>query len=659
MEGERRARIGLLRVRGAGRDALAARLRAESVLATVAWNPPGLPPSAYLIVRRLGDPLPRRVALHGAHVSAPMAWRRSVEGELERLWREAARPADGMVPAGCEAVRFDARGELLACLARDWCRGTLAVAWWWRELLRYPANLAQVLEYWLAGPEFVPAALEILHRTDAAVRFLAAWPPDMVERALDAVIVGHGLGYLHARSELLKSPIAAKAKPLRRAGCPVRPVALGQEVAEAPQFPFIVWPAGERLYGAAAALLDLALALQQAPRRARAPEYADALVMAIREGRSPQVSRPEPGGTGPAEPEMARKFRGSTKPATTPSAWPAGGWARAGAGRDSAAMSPAPPAAVDTKKLVLPVLPVLPGRPGAQGESGTAIMPGMQRAEHGAALALGPASADTAPVSPAWNDLQPPQAISRTLVSELGGAFYLVNLGLFLGLYGDFTQPLRPGIALPVWDFVELVAKRLLRRCRIPSDPLWALLAELSGRHPRERAGQDFQPVDDWRMPAAWLAPFTEACPWRASRCGARLRVVHPAGFAVLDIACAERDWAGRLRSEMLAYPAGRCRVVTRQSAGTERCSANSVRRWLDRLLPYVRARLALALGCGPRRNLGRLVCRQRARIELGPSQLDVHFSLAQLPIEIRCAGLDRDPGWVPAAGRYLRFHFH
>jgi len=35
-----------------------------------------------------------------------------------------------------------------------------------------------------------------------------------------------------------------------------------------------------------------------------------------------------------------------------------------------------------------------------------------------------------------------------------------------------------------------------------------------------------------------------------------------------------------------------------------------------------------------------------------------VRLSLTELPLEIRLAGLDRDPGWIPAAGRFLAFHF-
>jgi hypothetical protein len=35
-----------------------------------------------------------------------------------------------------------------------------------------------------------------------------------------------------------------------------------------------------------------------------------------------------------------------------------------------------------------------------------------------------------------------------------------------------------------------------------------------------------------------------------------------------------------------------------------------------------------------------------------------VQFPLAGHPLPLRIAGLDRDPGWLPAAGLAIRFHF-
>jgi hypothetical protein len=44
--------------------------------------------------------------------------------------------------------------------------------------------------------------------------------------------------------------------------------------------------------------------------------------------------------------------------------------------------------------------------------------------------------------------------------------------------------------------------------------------------------------------------------------------------------------------------------------------------------------------------------------VHVTATHVDVMLSLADLPIAIRFAGLDRNPGWIPAAGRYLAFHF-
>ena len=78
----------------------------------------------------------------------------------------------------------------------------------------------------------------------------------------------------------------------------------------------------------------------------------------------------------------------------------------------------------------------------------------------------------------------------------------------------------------------------------------------------------------------------------------------------------------------------------------------------LRQVLPGLRARLVLALGLRDARRLADVLLRLPARVHAGPDRIDVHFELQQLPLAVRLSGLDRDPGWVPAAGRDLRFHF-
>jgi hypothetical protein len=51
-------------------------------------------------------------------------------------------------------------------------------------------------------------------------------------------------------------------------------------------------------------------------------------------------------------------------------------------------------------------------------------------------------------------------------------------------------------------------------------------------------------------------------------------------------------------------------------------------------------------------------LCRTPGRVRIGRTRIDVFFSLAAHPIAIRIAGFDRNPGWVPAAGRVITFHY-
>jgi hypothetical protein len=49
-------------------------------------------------------------------------------------------------------------------------------------------------------------------------------------------------------------------------------------------------------------------------------------------------------------------------------------------------------------------------------------------------------------------------------------------------------------------------------------------------------------------------------------------------------------------------------------------------------------------------------VARRRGRIDHSPGWVDVHLELDQVDIDVRRAGLDLDPGWVPWLGTVVRF---
>ena len=74
-----------------------------------------------------------------------------------------------------------------------------------------------------------------------------------------------------------------------------------------------------------------------------------------------------------------------------------------------------------------------------------------------------------------------------------------------------------------------------------------------------------------------------------------------------------------------------------------------------DERLRAMREHLSLALAI---ESADAFLIRRRGSILITPAHIDISFPLLSHSIEIRMAGLDRDPGWIPAAGRYVTFHF-
>ncbi len=168
----------------------------------------------------------------------------------------------------------------------------------------------------------------------------------------------------------------------------------------------------------------------------------------------------------------------------------------------------------------------------------------------------------------------------------------------------------------------------------IKKDPLWDELASLAGRSKSTMPGLDFDPPNEWRLSPEWLEPFSQDYDSQPVLIHGRMISTHPAGFTVLDVP---------------AEANAQCSVVEANE------SADRLQRWVGWMASYFRARLVLALG---REDAVVLLCTRPARVVFTLTHIDVSFSLDHHPIELRMAGLDRDLGWIPAAGRYVSFHF-
>jgi hypothetical protein len=536
-----RSTVGRLRLCSRGPDPLAARLRVQALFGGLSLEPGGLGPEAILCVRSLHDPQPGALAAPGAGPHAARRWEQAVNESIQVLARHAARPIDRSVPADAQAVLFTDHAEWLACLAMDWVGGELTMRWWWQTLLlRRRAPSLAVLEAWREASEHIPAALHHLAGRQQAEPFVQLLGDASARELSVALMQTFGLRELHALfQDFLGWPVPARLVSAadRVRGVPSSTVAVAPPWAARPDTAGAV---GVSTMGQL--LIGLALTLRRAPYSAHSELFARQVGQWLAQVNpavwaAPTVStpvRPDDEAPGLALPTSRQEASASVPASVLPP--------------DEGAGPPAGNTFADALPAVSPVLGSLTRRTGAP---------------------YGPGAPDPEPGEPAGR-----LAISTDFASSL----YLINLGLFLGLYGDFTAPLSPGIALPIWDFVAMVAGEL-NGPAVRNDPIWPLLARLAGRAADGPPGHGF----------------------------------NPPGLA--------------------SWPA-----------------------WLSELMVTIRASLCLALAAEAE-DLGRFF-RARGRVRVTAARLDTFLSLAELPIEIRWSGLDRDPGWVPAAGKIIAFHF-
>ncbi|HEY6190254.1 MAG TPA: hypothetical protein VIW80_21560 [Pyrinomonadaceae bacterium] len=696
--------VNRLRVRGRGLDRALTQLRLATLLGSASLSPAGLSPSAILCVRQLRDPLPGTLALHRTTggMTRPHAWERAVASSLAELARSAARPIRDAAPANAEAVLFADHAELLACLAADWCDSLAASRWWWKSLFRGTDAANALMPALLAAPAYVPAALEHLSllgkaekfagrlsSTDARALLLSltrSFSLPQLQAALDKAFDDADDASYHTDAGLAQGAFTQRGTEAARASVTAQPT-------PAPWQQYVPESLGPRLKPEQQALLGIGLLLLRAPSLARSGAFARNTQSWLRQAARDEAERASLAQASNAQDATHRSATNKMSPPEI----------LAASSEEASPSSPVPvPPSVVIDEAIAPPSPVNvetalratekragPATIEAAGEahqnapaendtimvaSSRSTEPSSQEVEsrtdeHYESGPTPEAKANDESVAP---DFETPRASAARVYeayieTELGGIFYLINVALFLELYGDFTMPQEPGLSLSIWDFLTLFGAELDEK--FDRDPLSALLLQLAGRAEDEALGQGFEPPQEWRIPPRWLASFPEraACEWEAG--GGRLRVRHAEGFLVLDVsldddAARAVDAEGvraRLLHEMEAYRDG-ADLELRPAASSEWSQAaretDALKRWFGWLAPFVFARLRRALGLANGDALAPLLFEHAARASVTATHLDIYFGLASLPVEIRLAGIDRDPGWVPAAGRYIAFHY-
>jgi hypothetical protein len=658
--------IRKLRVQAGDGDGLSCRRRAERELAGV--EVPSLQglPDAVLCVRSMRAPLPAAIR-EGRHFSHNEALAKI----LDKFFQTAARPARGFVPASASAVVFADRAELLACLALDWLRGEIPERWWWRALFPRTHAADAVRQHWQAEARQVPEAMQRLDQAGQSAQFCRALPADVCDEITARVAAEFGveksaraIAQASRAAVALEKAVFAEARP-----DPPISVSGGQEIAR-PNPPWIAWlNVPPKLETESQALFVLSLMLAEAPAILRSERFTEQLENFVREYSWPQgeinsrrstrlVSKTETTLTVDRgeilEPPRHAGLRSDHSPA-----------------RDG--ISPPVPTEVPSPSSVPATLKA------SVRSSARASMP-MGSDDFPSLDEIAPASPPvSSPPSPSFDSTRLettipksadgllPRELGRhaTVITEFGGVFYLLNVALALELYGDFTKPKHPDLPLTLWDFLALLGRKMVGP-EFVEDPCWDLLAALSRREITEPPGAWFDPPTEWRLPDSWMRPFPEKTGSRVRTQNGRLCLRHPAGFTVLDVAN-ENELPGKIQCEeprlglvpenvRVDFPTN-CAGKTSQS---DECVGHEARleRWLTWLTDYFWARLGRAWAEPDRDKIRELVFPHRAQIACTAGRGDVYFSLAQHPLAVRLAGLDRDPGWVPAAGRVISFHY-
>jgi hypothetical protein len=566
----------------------------------------GFPPRAIVLVRRLAAPWADVAAGDGA----------ARYRALGHVLAAARRPALGQ--SGAEAVWFEDEAELLACLGRDAAAGALDARWWWRLVLDGSAARAGAVARWVTMPRAAPRALRRLD-PPVAQAWLASWAPDEQAGMLDAL----------ARAFPIAPAVAAWVRdgtPPDESGTTIAPVS----TRGAPRANAVAPAAGSR----AERLRLLCEDLAGDPGVAAEPVHATRLAARL---ASEAAVRPRAAPRPLDAPAAASDQHGSHHRARPCAPVEAPGRVRAGE-------RPAGPG----------LLPPAPDEPASPPPRTAMPRPAEREIQ---SVTSGPLADQPAATDP--GRAAAPASSGAAFDTRYGGLLFLLNVALRLSLYGDFSRSLDRGLACTPWRFLWLAGRAWAGRAFL-ADPLAAWLSARSPRGPAARA------AEAWRLPVSWLTPFAGAAgPWYAVWRGARLRIGHPAGFTLLYAPATPDQCAPLVAAEIdrLGLPAAPPVRHAMARGGPCRCDDLSVLYGCPPALwTYLAARLALALGVADaprrRRRLERGLLRLPARVLDTGDRLDVHLALDALPLMVRRAGLDRDPGWIPAAGCDVRFHF-
>ncbi len=578
-------RIGRLQLHTIQHGTVATQVGLRQTLHQARLQPPHLPTSAILVIRRLHD-LPSYPRL----LTAARRWKQQLQDRIAALSRRAVRPDRQPGAHDADCVLFMDASDMLACYAGDVIAHRLP--WYWHELFSlFPVETvgAQLMTAWCTYPQALPAALVLMPPVAAAQAIAALSRPECLRLAQ----------LLHRTFNLSEQVLLAMSEDEHLPRAQIDSVPASH--LRAP--PWRTWrpqPAAVRLTSSADYTLGLCYGLANCPQLVRTESFTSETVRwfrAIAIYRRAEDEAVEATATPPEAPAVSiPDDQLQDASVDHRERWEPAADVASDAGLTSAASPAASPSArqssgseSENESLVTDFRP-----------AGSAPSPTDD--------AIAPPTENREPVLSATR-VDPPAGIA----THLGGAFYLINLLTHLQLpWGiESLAQLNP------WELLGAVTADLLgeRAMHYQSDPLWGLLRELAHLKPNEPWGAAMNQPIDVGIPPDWLARF---------------------GIGSLPDSD-ETEFDRRAPSLAQTTPA--------------------LAWWLFRTRPVILEVLNRMLYRDSIWHLETLMAKP-ARLIVTHTHIDVHMPLDAIDIDVRCAGLDRDPGWVPEFGYIVTFHF-
>jgi len=662
--------VNKLRVKGAALDYVSTKLNFERLLTSSDFSPSGLPLNAICCIRKITDPQPGILRLENFRLRFAESWQNAVVREVENQFRHAFRPIRELVPSNAECVVFTDQAELLSCLAIDFCRGAILQNWWWRAIFPQIEKAQTVARIWIESIEFAPAAFQLLSRKKEAVKFVNKMQPAEIRQILLKIFEKFSLNGL---DRMLNRPSINQSNNFNDNKTEL----IERNLAEFLTQPSKIFKIGEiisrilpeindeTLNFEALILLESVLLLIRSPKivcssefvefvqfQGLKKEFGQKIVEEILE-RKIIVNYTETKESSIENRRLKNKQVSSAK-TNNKKFKEAGEISRRKIkiekkDKINETLSKPEKRSVrsinfDTsQKSELELFETPTVKNARKNANETEIL----RTKRDGGIFKIPKAAEINSFEKFFvND----EEIEYGFQTNFGGVFYLLNLGLYLELYRDFTLNLNEELNLSIWDFVALISLEFLGE-EIKQDAVWEFMKFSAQCATDEDFGRDFEDSKDWRVPKKWLKNFGNDGKWLHFQKNKRLIVRHSAGFNVLDISI-EKNYEKFLEKELSFYKG--CFNEIKNDEDEITTSKN----WIKNLAEYLEKRLFLALNVDKKEEINAILFKRKASVLMTSTQLDITFPLADLPLEVRMAGIDRDPGWIPSAGRFIKFYF-